>query len=287
MCAVVLLGLCAAAPCRADEVTRWLDDRVREYALARMGIEPGEVYEPELLWLADDADAPWARLRGRLGPPRILPPRVTVSLSLASGEPALALALEFRGPRRFPIPSPARGPATPPIAPDLDRLLDGEPSIDAVQRAAVEFARCDPATLGQLQRDSRAFGALPEISLGAGLDGDRDVDTDPFDNIEGTEDGRGWDISVDIEWDLADLVMSYERIRVLSEEADRVQLRARVVEEATHLYYQRQRLRARLTSEIDLEPLQRIELELDLRETTARLDAITGGEFSRLMRQAR
>ena len=117
MCAVVLLGLCAATPCRADEVSRWLDDRVEQYALARLGIDPVEVYGPELLWLADDADAPWARLSGRLGRPRLLPPRVKLSLALARDEPSLTLTLAFRGPRRFPVPAASRAPSPPPARP--------------------------------------------------------------------------------------------------------------------------------------------------------------------------
>lgn len=284
MCVVVLLGLCAATPCRADEVSRWLDERVKDYALARLGIDPTEVYGPELLWLADDVAAPWARFSGRLGRPRLLPPRLKLSLALAQDEPSLTLTLLFSGPRRFPVPVASRAPLPPPAPLSVDDLLASEPSIDAVQAAAAEFARCDLATLDRLERHSRAFGALPEISLGAGLDGDHDVDTDPFDNVEGAEDGRGWDLSLDLEWDLGDLVMSYERIRILSEQADRAQLRARVVDEATHLYYERQRLRVLLARESGMEDDgERIKIELDLRETTARLDAITGGEFGRML----
>ena len=186
-CFAALVALCAAAPCRADELTRWLDQRAQEYALARLGLEPGELHDPELLWLADEGDIPWDRFTHRLGPPRWLPPTVRLSLELTRGEPGIGLTLEFPFPRRFPVarPSPRPGSAAPEVA--LDALLEGEPAIADVQRAAVRYVACDAETLAGLGRDSRAYGALPEVTLGGGLDGDRDVDVDPFDNVEGAQ----------------------------------------------------------------------------------------------------
>ncbi len=283
--AAALLGLCAAAPCRADELDRWLDDRAREYTLARLGLDAEELRDPELLWLAAEGELPWHRPGTRLGPPRVLPPTVRVSLALTDGEPEIGLTLEFPFPRRFPVPRPSPEPR--PVAPteDLEALLAGEPSIAAVQRAAVRFVECDAATLARFERDSRAYGALPELTLGGGLDGDRDVDMDPFDNVEGAEDGRGWDLSLDLEWDLGDLVMSYERIRILSEQQDRMELRARVLEEVTLRYFERQRARAELgAGDPDRDPAEATRLLLEIAEITAGLDALTGGEFSRLLR---
>lgn len=282
-CFAALVALCAAAPCRADELTRWLDQRAQEYALARLGLEPGELHDPELLWLADEGDIPWDRFTHRLGPPRWLPPTVRLSLELTRGEPGIGLTLEFPFPRRFPVarPSPRPGSAAPEVA--LDALLEGEPAIADVQRAAVRYVACDAETLAGLGRDSRAYGALPEVTLGGGLDGDRDVDVDPFDNVEGAQDGRGWDLTLDIEWDLGDLVMSYERIRVLSEQQDRMELRARVLEEVNRRYFDRQRVRAELAAAgPDHDPAEVTRLLLELAEISAGLDALTGGEFSRL-----
>jgi hypothetical protein len=283
-CAAALLGLCAAAPCRADELERWLDGRAQEYTLARLGMDAEELHDPELLWLADAGELPWDRPGTRLGPPRVLPPTVRISLALADGEPEVGLTLEFGFPRRFPVPRPTPEPRSMGSAEDLEALLAGEPSIAAVQRAAVRYVECDAATLAEFERDSRAYGALPELSLGGGLDGDRDVDVDPFDNVEGAQDGRGWDLSVDLEWDLGDLVMSYERIRILSEQQDRMELRARVLEEVTQRYFERQRARAEFAADDpERDPAEATRLLLEIAEITAGLDALTGGEFSRLL----
>jgi len=73
--------------------------------------------------------------------------------------------------------------------------------------------------------------------------------------------------------------MSYERIRVLSEQQDRMELRARVLEEVTRLYFERQRIRAELSRVCEQDPGESTRLILELGEVTALLDALTGGEF--------
>ena len=168
----------------------------------------------------------------------------------------------------------------PAEADDLDRLLAGEPDILSVQAAAVRYVECTPDFFHRLQRDAQAFGALPDLSLRGQLDADRDQELDAFGNVEAVGEDRTWDLTVELEWDLADLVMSYERIRVLSEQQRRMELRARVLEDVTAAYFDRQRARARLEFEPDLGPDDRLRLQLALREATARLDALTGGAFT-------
>ncbi len=175
----------------------------------------------------------------------------------------------------------AGGPGSPAAANELDRLMEGEPDILYVQGAAVRYVDCTPDFFHRLERDAQAFGALPDLSLRGQLDADQDRDMDAFGNVEAVGEGQAWDLTVELEWDLADLVMSYERIRVLSEQQRRLELRARVLEDVTVAYYDRQRARARLQFEPQLGPDDRLRLQLEVSEATARLDALTGGAFSK------
>ena len=158
-----------------------------------------------------------------------------------------------------------------------------EPSVGAVQQAAVRYIECEPSALRALERDARAFGALPEVQLSGSFDGDRQSDLDPFDNVEGQSNDTGWEVSVDLEWDLADLVTSYERIRTLSEQQRRMELRRRVLEDVTRCYFDRLRAIAEIELTPGLEPAARAQLRLRVDEITAQLDAMTGGEFSRML----
>jgi len=158
----------------------------------------------------------------------------------------------------------------------------GVPSIEQVQHAAVRYIDCEPSTLRALERDARAYGALPEVQLEGSFDGDREMDLDAFDNVEGRSDAGGWQLSVELEWDLADLVTSYERIRTLSEQQRRMELRRKVLEDVTRCYFDRLRAVAEFELSPGLDPGARAALRLRIDELTAQLDAMTGGEFSRL-----
>ena len=170
--------------------------------------------------------------------------------------------------------------ASPPADAELERLMRGEPTIEAVQQAAIEYAHCEPETMRRLLRDARAFGALPDVDFGGSIDGDDKQDLDPFDNVEGSSHDESWKVSLELEWDLGDLVMSYERIRVLAEQQRRVEQRQEVLEEVTAVYFDRLRTKAHLELGPTLEPTERALLKLQLQELTARLDGLTGGRFT-------
>jgi len=228
---------------------------------------------------------------------RTLPPLPAVGVHLSTwGGPERGATVmgtvTLRGPRRravpcacaTPLPAHERppDPGPPPVPLDLERLLHDEPPIERVQRAAVEHAGCAPEVLDDLHRDARAFGALPELSLGGDLEHDQGQDLDPFENVEGSDTGRGWQLSLDLEWDLADLAMSYERIRVLAETQRRTELRARVLESVTGRYYERLAVKAQLEFDPPTDPVERVRLELEFERLTAELDGWTGGAFSRM-----
>ena len=75
------------------------------------------------------------------------------------------------------------------------------------------------------------------------------------------------------------------RVRMLKEERIRLDKRDEVLARATDLYYERLRLLERLARE-ELTPAERSEVSLAADEATARLDALTGGEFGRMLRLA-
>jgi len=91
---------------------------------------------------------------------------------------------------------------------------------------------------------------------------------------------EAWEVSLDLEWDLGDLVMSYERIRVLAEQQRRVELRQEVLGEVTAVYFDRLRARARLELGPEMGEVDRALLRLEIGELTARLDGLTGGRFA-------
>ncbi len=139
------------------------------------------------------------------------------------------------------IPSPLAGAllclfALGARAAELDPLLEGEPEVRELQRAAVRLIGCDPDSARRLEQDVRALRPLPEA-----------------------------------------------RARLLKEQRARHDRRAEVLRRVTDLYYERQRARVRLAREPGLSSDERVELLLSAAESAAHLDALTGGEFSRVV----
>lgn len=125
-------------------------------------------------------------------------------------------------------------------ADELESLVEGEPDVRALQRAAVAFIGCDPESVRRLEMDVRALRPMPDA-----------------------------------------------RARLLKEQRARMDRRDEVLDRVTDLYYERLRARIRLAGDPDLPSEEQLELRLRIDEAGARLDALTEGEFTRLLRRQR
>ena len=169
----------------------------------------------------------------------------------------------------------------------LARFQD-EPSVGEVQTMVLETSKTDPKYVEKWLAASVNAAWLPELQLTYDYDNgfDRDYDyvaadatADPAAQINGSGVDLQHGVQVRAKWNLDKLVMSSERIRVISEAQDVVKLRDKVLEEATRLYFDRRRLQVdMLMGSGDLKA--QIKNELRLQELTAQLDAYTGGRFS-------
>lgn len=179
-------------------------------------------------------------------------------------------------------------------ADEVLRQFDNEPTIQQVQSWANDYAKTSPELVDRWLRQSRAFAALPEVDLEYQLDDgwDKDwlyksedgaVDAPDEDVFEapysvGADQDRTYEIQ--LSWNLNELVMSSERIRVISETQDIVKLRDKVLSEVTSLYFERRKLQVDMLLSPKSELRAQVSDQLRLAEMTANLDALTGGRFS-------
>ncbi len=175
----------------------------------------------------------------------------------------------------------------------------GEPSIQDVQGWANEYARTSPAMVDTWLRQSRMFAVLPQVDLeyrlrdgwdlGYGyyaVDGDVDTpDDDVFDILEDAGEDQDAYYTVRASWNLDELIMSSERIRMINEVQDIVKLRDKVLSEVTGLYFERRRLQAEMLLSPKADVRGQVGDQLRLLEMTANLDALTGGRFSDALRK--
>lgn len=181
-------------------------------------------------------------------------------------------------------------------AQDVLASFASEPSVQQVHTWANAYAKTSPELVDKWLAQSRSFAALPQVTAQYRYTRDNGQDYrfyTPSGTVTGPGDAAGLFSLLDRQaldgqsqilararWDLADLVMSSERVRVINEAQDLVKLRDQVLTEANRLYFERRRLQADVLLNPGRPLPEQVQDHLRLMELTAGLDALTGGAFS-------
>lgn len=172
--------------------------------------------------------------------------------------------------------------------PDAGKLLQrfqNEPGIRQVQEAAIRYAEVSPEKIEAWRKAASRKALLPTLSVhgsensGDNVDIDRGGTGDPDHFIIGPKE-KSFDWYVGASWDLGDMIWNDAQTSIDTRSKLMVELRGDVLNEVTHLYYERRRLQAEMamTPQVSL-PLQ-TEKMIRLEELTAGIDALTGSFLS-------
>ena len=170
-------------------------------------------------------------------------------------------------------------------SPNTDQLLARfkyEPSIKEIQKAAIQYAEVHPSKIEEWRKAAARRAWLPNLSFNTGIDTNQNVDldrggtNDPDKFIIGPPE-KSFDWSVGVSWNLSELIWNNDQTSIDTRSRLMVQLRDDILNEVTHLYYERRRLQVEMAAAPmrDL-PIQ-IEKEIRLEELTANIDGLTGG----------
>ena len=164
---------------------------------------------------------------------------------------------------------------------DFEQALKGlsanEPTIRQVQEAALRYAEVvHPDRIKALRRNARLKALLPDVSL----DYDKTIYSATGKDYSNIVIGpRDWGLT--LSWDVGDLIFS-EQVRLIDSNTRlMVQLRDDILNEVTRLYYERRKLQTELILTPPETPHDKLAKTLRLEELTANIDALTGGYFSR------
>lgn len=210
----------------------------------------------------------------------------------ASGD---LFAATKKGIFRYPKPEFKEGaPVVLAPKPDVREILDRfrhEPTILEVQFAAIRYAEVHPDKIKAWREAAMKKAWLPTLSVTADSNTDQNVDldrggtNDPDKFIIGPAE-ESTDFHAGISWDLGDLVWNDDQTSIDTRSKLMVELRDDLMNEVTHLYFERRRLQVDTLMAPPKElPLQ-IEKELKLQELTAGIDALTGGFFSKRLEES-
>lgn len=170
----------------------------------------------------------------------------------------------------------------------LKKLIRAEPSAREVQKQVIRYANLSNSKTKRWHWGSRAASILPSFSFGKDFSANNNVDLDrggtgdPDKFIFGPDDiGKGWDM--DLGWDFKDLIWSTAQTTIDSREKSMIELRDDFLANATRIFYERRRLQMDFV--LNPPPLEKEFFERLLRidELTSLLDAITNGNFEKLL----
>jgi len=198
-----------------------------------------------------------------------------------------------RGVYRYPKPELKLSPGSSGEVPSLQNIqehFNHEPTVMEIQQAAVHYAEVYPEKIEAWRQAAMRKAMLPTVSLTAdqGVDHNVDIDRggtgDPDRFITGpSETNRDWHMGVS--WDLGDLIWNDDQTSIDTRSKLMVELRGDILNEVTHLYFERRRLQVECLIFPPKElPLQ-IEKDLKLQELTADIDALTGGFLSARLKE--
>jgi hypothetical protein len=173
----------------------------------------------------------------------------------------------------------------------VDEVLgqfDDEPNIAEVQQMAMRYSHTHRSQVESWLAASKNAAKLPELQFryyyydrfNEGFT----KDAPDYENVpEDADSDKDHVYQLTLKWRLDELMMSSERIRVISESQDVVKLRDKVLGEVTRIYFDRRRLQVDTLLSPSSDIKSQVEDQLRLMELTAELDAFTGGEFSRAL----
>lgn len=153
-------------------------------------------------------------------------------------------------------------------------FFDNEPTIREIQQAAIRYAEVSPGKIRGWRMRARFRPLLPELSL----DYDKTIN---YDSGADRYYVGPYDWGVSVKWDLADLIWNPYQKDIDVRSRLMVQLRDDVLDEVTHLYYERRRLQKEMSLFPAKDAKDKLDKELRLQELTAGIDALTEGYLSK------
>lgn len=191
--------------------------------------------------------------------------------------------------------APAFAQAPNAKAQELLKRFDGEPNVNQVQRAALDYAQLHPEMFDNMRSRTRTRGLLPQVTVRVTQDSDDvnrgvtsfsldDTNRSLAEKVSATETKYELlQLTGQARWELGDLVFSRNEPAVVRENRFAAKERQKLLQLVTQLYFERRRAQLDLLLSPPAEAGARALAELKIAQLTAELDALSGGRFSRMI----
>ena len=173
--------------------------------------------------------------------------------------------------------------------PVIERDESGEPTVRAVQQAALRYSALGPEIFKGMRTRSRAQAALPQFTVRVTKDLDQEDraltrfgesnNTQPQ-NISATvTNGDDLQLYAEARWKLNESVFNYQETAVMRENRYSAKERQKLLQTVTQVYFERKRTLLKMKpAKPGSEAAQLAQLKVS--QIEAELDALTGGWFT-------
>ena len=171
----------------------------------------------------------------------------------------------------------------------IERDQSGEPTVRAVQQAALKYSALSPEIFKGMRTRSRAQAALPQLTVRVTKDLDQEDraltrfgetnNTQPQ-NISATvTNGDDIQLYAEARWKLNESVFNYQETAVMRENRYSAKERQKLLQTVTQVYFERKRALLKMKpTKPGSEAAQLAQLKIA--QIEAELDALTGGWFT-------
>ena len=204
-------------------------------------------------------------------------------------------AATSKGVYRFPKPELKISVEPSSEMPQPQNVLDRfniEPTVLEIQQAAIRYAEVHPEKIQAWRRAAMRKALLPTVSFTGdqGVDHNVDIDrggTGDADRfiVGPSETNKDWHMG--LSWNLGELIWNDDQTTIDTRSKLMVELRGDILNEVTHLYFERRRLQVEAVLHPAKELPFQIERDLKLQELTADIDGLTGGFLSSRLGEVR
>ena len=177
------------------------------------------------------------------------------------------------------------------LAENLVQLdAQGEPTIQAVHKAALQYAALHPEIFKSMRRRSRIQAALPQLTVRMTSDLDKEERAlTRFDennitipqNISATETtGNDLQLYAEARWKLNESVFNFQETAVMRENRYSAKERQKLLQTVTQVYFERKRALIKMRPAKPGSEAAAL-AQLKIAQIEAELDALTGGWFTK------
>ncbi len=178
---------------------------------------------------------------------------------------------------------------------NMDELFNHEPSISQVHQWAIDYAEVHPDKIKNWRYLAKKKAWFPKVTVGADMDQGRTISDKIWGSYTGGgqhyigPDGKNFDegfgVDANFSWDFSELIWSTDQTTIDSRSKSMVELREEILDRVTRLYFERRRIQIEMIMTPVQDPQGLIDRKMRIAELTALIDSLTGGEFSRLVRE--